>query len=341
MHDAPVRPGQWTSVKCRACAVDIYITFGGVVGREENVKKECCTTTLEILRHAFQAREKDDETPECSQAECSQATAGAAGSADADAVAAAVKPVSAVPAQHRPPPAAESVAAAAVNVAAAAVKPVDDGQPAVPAKVKKARVDNPLVDAHPPSSSLETEILVLKAEIACLGGEVERLKGFLASAGYDHDTGEGLAQGSGDDYETGEGLAPDPDPAQESRDQETTMTQERVDAHPKKVWLADRVVVHFECSICKGVQSAVIYYPKGDNNKAIRYSLLSLSLFLSLLFPQLTLLSSLSLSLSVRKRYVKHKCVEQRWLNLNVNDARLTLICEHPSSGMTGMCMYC
>ena len=234
MHDAPVRPGQWTSVKCRACAVDIY-------------------------------------------------TAGAAGSADADAVAAAVKPVSAVPAQHRPPPAAESVAAAAVNVAAAAVKPVDDGQPAVPAKVKKARVDNPLVDAHPPSSSLDTEILVLKAEIACLGGEVERLKGFLASAGYDHDTGEGLAQGSGDDYETGEGLAPDP--AQESRDQETTMTQERVDAHPKKVWLADRVVVHFECSICKGVQSAVIYYPKGDTNKAIRYSLLSLlslSLFCSL-----------------------------------------------------------
>jgi hypothetical protein len=95
-------------------------------------------------------------------------TAGAAGSADADAVAAAVKPVSAVPAQHRPPPAAESVAAAAVNVAAAAVKPVDDGQPAVPAKVKKARVDNPLVDAHPPSSSLDTEIL------ACLGGEVSR-----------------------------------------------------------------------------------------------------------------------------------------------------------------------
>ena len=124
--------------------------------------------------------------------------------------------------------------------------------------------------------------------------EVERLKGFLASAGYDHDTGEGLAQGSGDDYETGEGLAPAP--AQESRDQETTMTQERVDAHPKKVWLADRVVVHFECSICKGVQSAVIYYPKGDNNTAIRYSLLSLSLSLS--FVPSTNITLLSLSLS-------------------------------------------
>ena len=65
------------------------------------------------------------------------------------------------------------------------------------------------------------------------------------------------------------------------------MTQERVDAHPKKVCLVDRVVVHFDCGSCKdtsphGVHSAVISYPKGDNNKAIRYALLSL---LSLLSP--------------------------------------------------------
>ena len=85
------------------------------------------------------------------------------------------------------------------------------------------------------------------------------------------------------------------------------MTQERVDAHLKKVWLADRVVVHFDCGSCKdtspppGVHSAVIYYPKGDNNKAIRYALLSL-LSLSLFFPLTNItLSPLSLSLCLQK----------------------------------------
>ena len=82
------------------------------------------------------------------------------------------------------------------TIAAAAVKPV---------KAKKAWINNPSVDdhdaqqpapkqvqppaqvplqsSHPPSSSLEADIVGLKAEIVGLNGEVERLKGFLECAG--------------------------------------------------------------------------------------------------------------------------------------------------------------
>ena len=233
MHDAPTRPGKFTSVKCRACAVDIYITFGGAVGREENVMKECCTTSLGILRQAFQAKDKDDDTPACSQAECSQATAGAA-----------------------------------------AVKPVDDGQPAVPAMVKRARVDdNPLVDAHQPApqhvgeehhpqdhpSATTEDYHHAKAECATARAKLEEVEtrgGFelatdLAEEGQDlsqHHLSLLGVEGQAEEVPESAGAGGSKDGA--AADDEMS-PKAQVEDHWKYEDKPGRVVVHFDCSLCE------------------------------------------------------------------------------------------